>query len=66
MSGGAVLDKNSNLIAIHGRGEISINETTISNVSVKTGTNQGIPSNTILIQASRGQSRKRVTATTWL
>tara|TARA_B100000674_G_scaffold336041_1_gene280693 strand:- start:2601 stop:4427 length:1827 start_codon:yes stop_codon:yes gene_type:complete len=43
MSGGAVLDKDANLIAIHGRGEISINETGVSNVSVKTGTNQGIP-----------------------
>ena len=43
MSGGAVLDDDGNLIAIHGRGEISINETDVSSVSVKTGTNQGIP-----------------------
>lgn len=48
MSGGAVLDKNAQLVAIHGRAEGGSLERQTDTIYVKTGFNLGIPINTFV------------------
>jgi serine protease Do len=53
MSGGAVLDNNAQLVAIHGRAEGGSLERQTDTIYVKTGFNLGIPINTFIRKSPR-------------
>jgi serine protease Do len=53
MSGGAVLNDNAQLVAIHGRAEAGILERQTDTVYVKTGFNLGIPINTFVSKSPK-------------
>ncbi|QNJ09998.1 trypsin-like peptidase domain protein [Synechococcus sp. Minos11] len=65
MSGGAVLDREGNLIGIHGRAETDTQMSTERGYAIKTGTNQGMPI-TYIKKESKVQKQDETWWATWL
>lgn len=63
MSGGAVLDNNAQLVAIHGRAEGGSLERQTDTIYVKTGFNLGIPINTFIKKSPKIASSSGTTIT---
>ena len=56
MSGGAVLNEAGKLIGIHGQGETDYKLSQKAQIAVKTGTNQGIPTNRFAVAGASSNS----------